>query len=362
MKNGVKFAAVHAIPASERPAWIAQQRQRLVGNDLLAVATAISTALSPPNYSKWLQGVFSDQSRFKFRNEELAEVWKELLKRGATLSTTNYDGLLEQATHSPTIHRTDREALSRLVRHEAQGILHWHGHYQRPSECVLSETDYSNAVQDEILQTLMKALLVFADVLFIGCGAAGLTDPNFGNLLSFFSRYELGGSRYVLTTAQEASSFNAQVSGTQSLIYGERYQDLVPWLSGFVDECRKEDAEEEEEMKKKNGAKEKGKETDDGKCSLSTPGTFSASTKASAVSVVCPGLSVPSISSLATSPSSIGDTGVDEDEEEDKKEALYVGTITGLFALPGSNKADPYYFGVRRDDLRWHEVGFSLSY
>jgi len=113
------------------------------------------------------------------------------------------------------------------------GVIHWHGHYQRPREVVLDLSHYDDVVRDEYLRKVLSSLLSTRVMLFIGCGSGGLSDPNLGTLLQEVSKIHCG-KRYALTRAADEGQFG-NVYDVRPEVYGEDYDELIPYLERLLD-------------------------------------------------------------------------------------------------------------------------------
>ena len=155
-------------------------------------AELVEEALNMPNekaFAQWLESAFAN---FKTLNEEKAkaplEVLRDLHEAGALLLTTNYDSLLTDITGVPPVTWEEHADFHRVMTRQKAGILHIHGHWERPSSIVLGRTSYNRVVADEDLQQLFRALWLDWTWVYVGCGD-GLDDPNLGRLLEWGRRW-----------------------------------------------------------------------------------------------------------------------------------------------------------------------------
>ena len=70
------------------------------------------------------------------------EVLEALAGLGIPLATTNYDGLLEEATTLAAVTWRDGAKVERVLRGERKAILHLHGHWEDPASVVLGVRSY----------------------------------------------------------------------------------------------------------------------------------------------------------------------------------------------------------------------------
>ena len=77
--------------------------------------------------------------------------------------------------------------MERVLRREEKGVAHLHGYFRQPESVVLGSRSYDDVLRDEHAQAILRTLVLRDRLLFVGFGA-GLSDPNFGNLLSWMAR------------------------------------------------------------------------------------------------------------------------------------------------------------------------------
>jgi nucleoside phosphorylase len=147
--------------------------------------------------------------------------------------TTNYDELLEHHCGLQRIRSFIPDDVRKYEQGTLDGVFHIHGSYQDPQEVVLDSVDYFKVKSSEPIQELLKALLRFNVILFIGCGL-GLEDPNFDGLLKWVSERErnMPGHHYLLVRGAD----NVKNSSLVAIKYGRKYEDLTPYLKELLDD------------------------------------------------------------------------------------------------------------------------------
>ncbi len=179
----------------------------------------------------WLESAFAS---FKMRNEERAkaplEALRDLHEAGALIVTTNYDSLLSDfLPGTPPVTWEEHERFLRVITRQDPGILHIHGHWQRPSSIVLGRSSYDRVVADKKFQELFKTLWLNSSWIYVGCGD-GLDDPNLGRLLAWSN--EWGKSSlpdYFLAQEDKAKEINARLERPLNLCcVGYPTQDDLP--------------------------------------------------------------------------------------------------------------------------------------
>jgi hypothetical protein len=138
-------------------------------------------------FARWLQSAFEGFAVSEGRTETL-DALRDLEQAGALLLTTNYDSLLSKATGLPPVTWEEHAEFLQVITRQKRGILHVHGHWQRPSSVVLGKSSYDRNAADRDFQDLFKLLWLERSWLYVGFGN-GLDDPNLGSLLEWSKRW-----------------------------------------------------------------------------------------------------------------------------------------------------------------------------
>ena len=111
-------------------------------------------------------------------------------------------------------------------------MLHLHGHWDVPESIVLGIRSYEAVKNSEHTQAIMRALAMTNSLLFVGCGEEGLSDPNFGNFLSWLESAETTAGvehrHYRLVRRQDSFSPRGRLF---PIVYGESYDELPNFLA-----------------------------------------------------------------------------------------------------------------------------------
>jgi hypothetical protein len=126
-------------------------------------------------------------------------------------------------------------------------VLHLHGHWQDPDSVVLGIRSYESVLGNAHTQTVLRALCLTADLVFVGFGA-GLADPNFGALLRWIARCSPAAKyrHFRLARTGEVESIRRQHPPEERVFvvpYGERHDDLASFLRGLGGPRRWEEVE-----------------------------------------------------------------------------------------------------------------------
>ena len=148
------------------------------------------------------------------------------------LLTTNYDDLIEKAASLKHVTWKESRHVARVVRRDDRRVLHLHGHWDQPDSVVLGIRSYEAVKNSEHTQAVMQALATTNSLLFVGCGDEGLSDPNFGNFLSWLKAIETAAGvehrHYRLVRKQDAFEPRGRLF---PIVYGESYDDLPGFLA-----------------------------------------------------------------------------------------------------------------------------------
>jgi predicted ATPase len=217
--------------------WAARQRAAVQSGDLdelLAVAQQVESKLGAPaggEYRRWLGETVGALA------VEHVEVLDALTGLDAPLATTNYDGLLEQASGLRPVTWRDSARVEQVLRGDAPGVLHLHGHWEDPGSVVLGVRSYAAVLGDAHAQAVLRSLPLLRSLLFVGFGG-GLADPNFGALLRWmgdvFARSPY--RHYRLAREDEVAALQREHPPEQRirvLSYGARHDHLAPFLRGL---------------------------------------------------------------------------------------------------------------------------------
>lgn len=169
------------------------------------------------------------------------QVLQALVGWGVQIATTNYDTLIEQVSGRGAITWRDHGLALQFLRGDLTDVLHLHGHYQYPETVILDARTYEDICRDQSTQNNLRVSLTARTVVFVGCGA-GLSDPNFGNLLAW-SRQVLPHSlynHYRLVQEPELRQAAEECRGLpiQPIPYGPNHPDLGPFLSALGERVR----------------------------------------------------------------------------------------------------------------------------
>jgi len=213
-----------------------------MADDLIAAAQKITARLKgagPGAFARWLRETVGSL-RIK-----TPSVPNALAALPIKLATTNYDSILTEATKLPPVTWRGSSRLDRVLRGDEGAILHLAGAWEDPESVVLDATSYALHATDELAQFVQRVLRATHTLLFVGFGQ-GLSDPNLKALLAWAGRvlpkseyrhYRLVRSSEIATAQKE----HPVSEGIYAIAYGDRYEDLGPFLLSLCpDEASKQ--------------------------------------------------------------------------------------------------------------------------
>lgn len=199
--------------------------------DWIHVAQQITSKLGGPKggeFRGWLRASFET---LKAQDTRLLQAIADL---GCLLATTNYDHLLEEVTGLPAVSWDEDHKVDRLIRGDRRGVLHLHGHWDRPESVVLGVESYLSARDDGHARAVREALRTRYSLLFIGCGDT-TEDPNLGAWLEWSAQVFAGSEyrNYRLDLNEDVARVQAKHDTAQRLFavgYGPKHSDLPDFV------------------------------------------------------------------------------------------------------------------------------------
>lgn len=231
IRSGLDFTQSHGlIDNSQRARW-----DTMCGtgdlDDLLAAAEFLSRKLGADGetlLARWLQDEFSALKAD--RSAAISQSVSALAAARVPICTLNYDTLIEDITSQPTVAVSDVRSIVSWARREADGILHLHGVWNKPTSCVLSSSDYGRTITDEFQKGLQQALGLLNQIVFVGCGDT-LSDPNFKSFITWMNK-NVGAAaprNYILVRSSEEVHIRTSKllqSFLEPVVYGNDFSEL----------------------------------------------------------------------------------------------------------------------------------------
>jgi hypothetical protein len=233
LEDGVAYCQSLLGP-SLPPGWAERRRDQLASGDteeLISAAEDITRRLGGPGGGEYLNWLEQSVGQLTATRPEVLEALAGL---GAPLATTNYDGLLEQATGLPAVTWRDGVRVQQVLRSQRKAVLHLHGHWEDPTSVVLGIRSYEAVLGDAHAEAMRKALAATQTLVFVGCGA-GLADPNFTELRRWlgevfasspYRHYRLG----LQAELKELWEEHGLAERIVPLAYGTNHDDLASFL------------------------------------------------------------------------------------------------------------------------------------
>ncbi len=186
IESGIRWCREHGTPGAACDLMDAQVAMKGDPNSLLLAATSLELYLSQLGSGEvraWLEDVFSTIE------PETPAVVQALHRLGCPILTSNYDGLIEAVTQKSTVTWRSSADVVRFAQGDASSVFHVHGHWKDAASVVLGLSTYERVKESLHAQAVLRAMCLTKRWLFIGCGE-GLSDPNFGRLLSWLRAFE----------------------------------------------------------------------------------------------------------------------------------------------------------------------------
>ncbi|WP_224371756.1 VMAP-C domain-containing protein [Hyalangium versicolor] len=216
-------------------AWADFRRLQLAqpGTDeRISAAEQLQRKMGGPQGSRYADWLEESVGALRLKQRDVVDA---LHAFGTRLATTNYDGLLEEATGLPPVTWRNAREVERALRSEPPAILHLHGHWKDPESVILGIRDYERVLNDKAFQQLQAAIGALGTLVFVGSGLDGMGDPNVGALfewlLPLFSRSRY--THYLLLRDNESAEAEKKYPPTGKLRvvgYGAKHSDLAPFL------------------------------------------------------------------------------------------------------------------------------------
>lgn len=204
---------------------------------LIAAAQTIHDCLGeiPRSRFLWLQDSIG---QLKVDNPRLIRAIQGL---GGIITTLNYDDLVEQVTQWKPIDLHQHTEVTRCIRERKKEIvIHLHGYWENAESIILDRLSYEKIKSDGEARDRMRTFARDYTMLFVGCGNT-FCDPNFQTLLAWAKDVlsEAKFQHYVLCRESDESDLSSTLPTDgflTSLVYGDSYEDLSPFLEALGDE------------------------------------------------------------------------------------------------------------------------------
>ena len=199
--------------------------------EMIAAAELIGTKLGAPSSGEFARWLEDEVGGLKIKDRSVLDA---LIELDLQVTTTNYDHLIEQATELPAASWKETRKVERILRGREKDVLHLHGSWDQPESVVLGIKSYEAVKASEHAQAVLKSLRMTKSLLFVGCGD-GLSDPNFGNFLTWTRSVfaESSFRQFCLVRESERERLQKQHPPEERLFflsYGSEYADLGPFL------------------------------------------------------------------------------------------------------------------------------------
>ncbi|MBH1556631.1 SIR2 family protein [Stenotrophomonas maltophilia] len=238
VKSGLHEAVSRGVlEQSKLQRWLEQLDSNDI-DELLSAAEFMGRKLDAPAghlYQRWFKNCFDSISPL---NNKMASALRKLSNSRPLMATLNYDCLLEEITNRPTLDLSSTQSTIKWARRESNGILHLHGTWTEPENCILGIRDYQKTVTSDTRDLAQRFISSFKRILFIGCGDT-FQDPNFSNLVKWL-RSELRGNQpqhfALIRNAEKAQRLRDEAwqGFVDPVCFGENYDDLPDFIERLL--------------------------------------------------------------------------------------------------------------------------------
>jgi GTPase SAR1 family protein len=217
------------------PEWKKRQMDQLNGDDVdewLSVAELLSKKLKAVRQFKtWLSNSVGTLSNVK------PNLIQQIGELNTQIYTTNYDNLLDLNLNRKIISNRDVDKIQEVLSGSRNEIVHLHGFYDDPKTIILGNVSYNDLSHNKFFQTIQQSIFNVKHILFVGFGA-GLGDPNFGPLLEWTKSFASSEHHHYRLVKEEEKTTLPPDPKIQNLVYGEEYDDLLPFFEELVNDVK----------------------------------------------------------------------------------------------------------------------------
>ncbi len=191
------------------------------------------------HYERWLRETVGT---IEAHDNSALDALEALRLNGNLLATTNYDGLLlgTAGVHRPVTWRDPGEFVRVVRERETNKVLYLHGYWRDPESVILDWTSYEQIVRDTEYRDDLASVWKTTTWVYVGCGANGLSDPDFGLLLESHGRRARNADLwdYCLVRSSEREEFEARFKklgiNVCAVSFGEEHSDLPAFLQSLL--------------------------------------------------------------------------------------------------------------------------------
>jgi tetratricopeptide (TPR) repeat protein len=215
--------------------WASYSRSRLKKNkvsDWIKVADEVTERLGGCGNAEFGDWIETSVGHLKTSSCRLLEAIKWL---GCPVATTNYDDILASDLGVPPITWDDPEQVHRLLLGSLSGVLHLHGHWRKPKTVILGSSSYEALNADRKKTVLSEFAALDRSLVYVGCSADGLSDPDFTHLAAFMTDWQETAPRSYWLVRSDQRADAKEMLGVDNprlfpIAFGADYTELPPFL------------------------------------------------------------------------------------------------------------------------------------
>ena len=191
------------------------------------------------HFENWLKQTIGT---IEAHNREGLDALEALRNQGNILATTNYDGLLldDAGSRKPVTWKEPDEFIRAARNKETDKVLFLHGYWRQPRTVILDWTSYEKIARDRKYREDLAAVWKLTTWIYVGCGANGLSDPDFGLLLERYGKRARQADLwdFCLVRSDQREEFQAHFNKLQfnvcAVPFGASHKNLPEYLRSLL--------------------------------------------------------------------------------------------------------------------------------
>jgi len=191
------------------------------------------------HFENWLKQTIGTIEAHDRKGLDALEALRE---HGNLLATTNYDGLLldDDGLRKPVTWKEPDQFLRAARNRETDKVLFLHGYWRHPQSVILDWTSYEEITRDERYREDLASVWKMTTWVYVGCGANGLSDPDFGLLVERYGKRARQADLwdFCLVRSDQREEFQAHFDKLQinvcAVSFGDSHDDLPEYLRSLV--------------------------------------------------------------------------------------------------------------------------------
>lgn len=201
--------------------------------------TRLMGGADSPHFANWLERTVGS---IKAHDRNGLDALEALREHGNLLATTNYDGLLldNAGLRNPVTWTEPDEFLRAARNRETDKVIFLHGYWRHPQSVILDWASYEEITRDEQYREDLASVWKMTTWVYVGCGANGLSDPDFGLLMERYGKRARQADLwdFCLVRRSQREEFQAHFDKLKinvcAVSFGESHDDLPEFLRSLL--------------------------------------------------------------------------------------------------------------------------------